>query len=384
VVAKFAPDGTQLWSKRFGGIGGGAGRAIAIDSKGLNFYVAGEFSGTVDLGGDPLVSAGLADIFVARFASDGSHLWSKGFGGTSNDRGLGIAVHGSDLVLTGHFGATVDFGGEPLTSAGSSDILVAKLSAGDGSHRWSKRFGSPTSDGGAGVAIDADGNVLVTGVFRATVNFGGGPLEAQAGKFATFVAKFDAAGSHRWSDGFGGTTGSSEGFGITTDGDGNVLVTGSATGTVNFGGGSLDGSSQRDIFVAKFASTGSHLWSQRFGDFDAAGFGIATDAAGNVLVTGYFAGTVNFGGGPLTSAIHISGAVGTSSSDIFVVKFAPEGSHVWSKQFGNDYTDQGVGIATDAIGNVLVTGVCTGAFNFGGGTPTSSTELSLFLVKLRP
>ena len=281
------------------------------ESKGGHFYLAGDFSGTLDLGGDPLVSAGLRDIFVARFASDGSHLWSKRFGGTSNDVGFGIAtLSGGEVVLTGQFGTTVDFGGGPLTSAGSSDIFLFKFAGGDGAHRWSKRFGSPISDQGFGVATDDEGNVLLTGSFQGTVNFGGGPLEAPAGTLAAFLAKFTDDGAHRWSKGFGTSAGSTEGLGIATDGDGNVLVTGVATGTVNFGGGSLDGSSQREIFVAKFASTGSHLWSKRFGNFDASGAGIATDAAGNVVVTGYFAGTVDFGGGLLESAVLISGAIG--------------------------------------------------------------------------
>ena len=65
------------------------------------------------------------------------------------------------------------------------------------------------------------------------------------------------------------------------------------------------------MFVAKFDAAGKHLWSQRFGDIGS--YAIAVDRADNVLVTGSFEGTVDFGGGTLTSA---------GFSDIFVAKIA--------------------------------------------------------------
>ena len=60
---------------------------------------------------------------------------------------------------------------------------------------------------------------------------------------------------------------------------------------------------------------GKHLWSKRFGDAGTqAANAIAADASGNVIVAGRFEGTVDFGGGALTSA---------GLSDIFIVKFKP-------------------------------------------------------------
>ncbi len=300
-VAKFDSAGTHVWSQGFGGVGLDNGFAIGTDGAG-NVLVTGDFSGTVDFGGGPITSAGAGDIFIAKFDAAGSHLWSQGFGGTSSlgDFGSGIAVDGAgNVVVTGSFRGTVDFGGGPITTAGSGDIFVAKFDSA-GTHIWSQGFGDVQYDFGGGIAVDGAGNVLVTGTFRDTVDFGGG-LITSAGLNDIFVAKFDAGGAHLWSQRFGESGGDS-GLGIAADGTGNVLVTGAFRGTVDFGGGPLTSTGVSDIFVAKFDPGGAHLWSQGFGESQNDwSRGIAADRTGNVLLTGSFQGTVDFGGGPITS-----------------------------------------------------------------------------------
>ena len=107
-----------------------------------NVFVTGIFSGTVDFGGGNLVSAGSVDIFVAKYNANGVHQWSKRLGGTGGEIGQAVAVDGSgNVVVTGDFSGTVDFGGGNLVSAGSSDVFLAKYNA-SGVHQWSKRFRS--------------------------------------------------------------------------------------------------------------------------------------------------------------------------------------------------------------------------------------------------
>ena len=69
-------------------------------------------------------------------------------------------------------------------------------------HLFSQRFGDTESDSGRAIAVDGARNVLVTGEFRGTVDFGGGPLSS-AGDRDIFLAKYDAAGAHLWSQRFG-------------------------------------------------------------------------------------------------------------------------------------------------------------------------------------
>jgi hypothetical protein len=214
--------------------------------------VTGDFGGTVDFGGGPLTSAGAGDIFVAMFSGvNGAHLWSQRFGGITGDAGRGIAADGTGNVLvTGYFLGTVDFGGGALTSAGIDDIFVAKFSGVDGAHLWSQRFGGTSTDVGTGLAADGSGNVLVTGFFSGTVDFGGGPLTTAGGN-DIFVAKLSGVdGAHLWSQRFG-STGADVGLGLAADGSGNVLVTGFFQGTVDFGGDVLTSAGGDDIFVLK-------------------------------------------------------------------------------------------------------------------------------------
>ena len=113
---------------------------------------------------------------ASALAGTPAHLWSRGFGGTNGAGGHSVAVDGSgNVIMTGYFSGTVNFGGADLTSAGATEIFLAKFSA-NGVHQWSQRFGSTSHDQGNSVAVDGSGAVIVTGTFAGTVNFGGSNL----------------------------------------------------------------------------------------------------------------------------------------------------------------------------------------------------------------
>jgi len=104
-------------------------------------------------------------------------------------------------------------------------------------------------------------------------------------------------------------------------------------GTVDFGGGNLVSAGGWDIFVAKYDPAGTHLWSQRFGDTeDDHGESVATDASGNVFVTGDFFETVDVGGGNFVSA---------GLSDIFVAKYASDPAEPVITSIADIGNDQG-------------------------------------------
>jgi hypothetical protein len=213
--------------------------------------VTGLFSGTANFGGGDLVSAGFNDIFVAKYNSAGTHQWSHGFGSTGGDVGYGVDVDGAgNALVTGHFQGTVNFGGDNLVSLGQNEIFVAKYNSA-GTHQWSQRFGGPLGEIGNDIAVDGWGNALVTGYFQGTVDFGGGELTS-AGGFDVFVAKYDSDGVHRWSQRFGSTTGDF-GNAVAMDGSGNVRVTGVFRGTANLGGGGLTSAGSDDMFLAMYA-----------------------------------------------------------------------------------------------------------------------------------
>jgi endonuclease V-like protein UPF0215 family len=104
-----------------------------------------------------------------------------------------------------------------------------------------------------------------------------------------------------------------------------------------------------------------------------AGFGITIDSSGNSYITGYFQGTVNFGGGDVTSA---------GGNDIFVLKLNSSGTFQWVSTFGGTSNDNGYGITIDSSGNSYITGYFNGTVDFGGGDVTSAGSTDIFVLKL--
>jgi hypothetical protein len=315
---------------------------------------------------------------VAKLNESGDCLWANSYGAAGLVLAMAPpAVDGSGNVLvTGGFDGTVDFGCGVLT-ANSPDpnVFVAKLDE-SGGCSWSRHYGHfQGMAGGQGVAVDGSGNVVITGMFQGDINFGGSTLTSVGGD-DIFVAKLDLYGNHLWSQRFGGQQSQRADRGVAVDGSGNVLVAGSFEGGIDFGGGPLTSAGGRDVFLAKLDPSGNHVWSMRFGDVQSEfSRSVAVDGSGNVLVTGDFQGNIDFGGGSMTSA---------GADDVFVAKFDPNGTHLWSKRYGTAVAQESSHITVDELGNVLVTGEFQGNIDFGGGPLTSAGADDVFLAKLEP
>jgi len=314
-LVKYSPSGAHLWSKRLSSTGMDEGLAVAVDAVG-NVTAAGVLYQTSNFGGGSLSTVGGADVWVARFSSLGAHVWSRRGGGAGEDWVYGVAMDGAgNAAITGYSTAAADFGGGSVAGAGAKDIIVAQYASATGAHVWSRRVGGSGDDVGRDIAVDGQGSVVVTGNFAsASVNFGSGAL-SNTGGADIFLTEYSSQGASQWSKRFGGPlTLGENAYGVGTDGAGNVLMTGSVVDTIDFGGGPLTGDGYYDIFVAKFDGAGAHTWSKRTGAGN--GTGITADDAGNVIATGTFTGvtTVNFGGANLSSP---------GATDTFLVKFGP-------------------------------------------------------------
>jgi len=125
----------------------------------------------------------------------------------------------------------------------------------------------------------------------------------------------------------------------------------------------------QDLWLGRYGAAGNLLWNQTF---DCTGWvecgGIACDADGNVYATGWLRGSIDFGGGPLTS-------LGPPYHDIFLVSFSASGTHRWSRAMGAEWYDGGTGITFDTDGNVVVAGYFQNPVDFGGG-PLATTGYS--------
>ncbi len=313
-VAKYDPNGTCLWVNSGGGTGWDVGSGVNIDKLG-NCYITGAFRNTATFGtSSPMTSAGNYDIFVAKYDNTGAFLWVRNSGGPGDDRGISISSDGaSNCYVTGFFNGTINLGTSNLTSAGSSDILLAKYDA-IGNAVWAKRAGGTFADEGKAIISDSAGTTHITGFFSGNSLFGGGldtlTLSSYGGE-DIFVGKYDYKGDLVWVKKEGGVH-DDIGYAITTDTAGNSYVAGSFFIAAQFDTIPMTGGYQDDAFVAGFDYYGKAKWVVKGGGVNPdVARGVTVSKLGSCYTTGYFSTAATFGTHPIT---------GVSDNDLFIAK----------------------------------------------------------------
>jgi hypothetical protein len=371
-VAKIDASGTYEWATQAGETGSDFG-GVSVLADGSSI-VTGDFQGTATFGSTTLTSAGGSDVFVAKLDANGTYEWATQAGGTESAFGGSVSVlaDGSSIV-TGYFQDTATFGSTTFTSAGRYDVFVAKLDA-SGTYEWATQAGGTESAFGYGVSVRADGSSIVTGFFQGTATFGSTTLTNASSNKDVFVAKLDASGTYEWATQAGGT-GSDEGMSVSVLADGSSIVTGYFQGTATFGSTTpLTSAGVNDAFVAKLDASGTYEWATKAG-------GTGSDNAregsvladGSSIVIGYFEGTATFGSTTLTSA---------GILDVFVAKLDASGTYEWATQAGGTSRDTGYGVSVLADGSSIVTGRFYGNATFGSTTLTSAGSYDVFVAKI--
>ena len=279
-------------------------------------YVTGRADGTFP----GQTRAGSADAFVRKYDSAGTELWTRQFGTSSFDQGLGVSVDSSGVYVTGRAGGA--FPGQ--TSAGSADAFVRKYDLA-GNEVWTRQFGSSSFDLGRGVSVDSSG-VYVAGSTSGTL-----PSQPNAGSGDAFVRKYDLAGTEVWTRQFGSSS-SDSASGVSVDTSG-VYVAGLTCGTLP--GQTSAGSC--DAFVRKYDSAGTEAWTRQFGSssFDQV-VGVSVDSSG-VYVAGLTCGS-------------LPGRTSSGSCDAFVAKLSENQSP--TADAGGPYgVDEGGSVQLDGSGS---------------------------------
>lgn len=338
-IAKYDNSGNYIWAFNLGSAGTDRANGITVDAA-ANVYVTGLFTNTIDFDPHPnttniLTAVGQDDIFIAKYDSDGNHVWAFDLGDQRVDQGNSIVTDGtSNIYVTGLFRNTIDF--DPsinavneLTSAGSRDIFIAKYDT-DGNYIWAIGIGGTSGDEGFDIALDNASNVYATGYFRATVDFDPDEIATNifttAGSRETFIAKYDPDGKHVWAFGLAGT-GLDEGKGIAVDNASNVYVTGGFLNTIDFNPSSntsnsltASGANSPDIFVAKYNTNGAYLSAFNITGDAAEGEAIAVNDNGQAFVIGNFGG-VNVDFNQDGSTINTLSTSGDRDQNCFVARF---------------------------------------------------------------
>jgi hypothetical protein len=258
-LVKTDVQGGTVWTRTYGGANGDAGNAVALTGDG----------GYVITGYTWSYGAGNADVYLVKTDTAGDTVWTRAYGGTSTDEGYSVqqTYDGGYIVAgtTGSFGAGADdvyliktdadgdtvwtrtYGGNSndegysvlqtsdsgyviagytsSSGAGNQDVYLIRTNAAGGVV-WTKTYGGSLRDWGNSVAPVAGGGYMITGVTR---SFG-------AGNQDVWLIRTDSLGNADLLNTFGGT-GNDIGNSIQATSDGGWVIAGS---TSSFGAGGVD------------------------------------------------------------------------------------------------------------------------------------------------
>jgi hypothetical protein len=361
-----------------------------------------EVAGSFNLAGTEQVGFEVGDYDRTRpLIIDPVLAYSTYLGGGGMDHGGDIAVDtAGNTYVVGSTTSTNFPTASPLQGThggGSWDVFIAKLNAAGNGLGYSTYLGGNDRDAGGAIAVDAAGNVYVTGDASSTnfptvdplqPNYGGA---GSVGFGDAFVAKLNPTGSALVYSTYLGGSGDERGLDIAVDTGGSAYTMGTTESTnfptVNPLQAANAGS--KDAFVAKLNAAGSALvYSTYLGGSGYETFGggaIAVDAAGNA----YLASSTNSSDFPTANAlqsVYGGGSASTGFGDAFITKVNATGSAlVYSTYLGGNDDDRAYGIAVDATGNAYVTGR-VGSTNFPTQSPLQGSHAGgggdVFVTKL--
>lgn len=345
-------------------------RGLAVDPSG-NLYLGCMFSATVDFGDGPRVTHGNHDVAVVKLNPAGELLWVRHFGSSEADTVLRVVSdHSGNVVVTGNFSTTLDFGAGPVNTHGKQDLYLVKY-APDGRLVFGKAIGSTEFEAAwAGLAVDASDNVYLGGGYgivvggSAPIDLGGGPLVSNGGADA-FLVKYDPSGGHVFSKRFGGKYYDTLND-VVVAADGDVVIGGQLMGTVDLGGGPAVPPAEANNwgYVVRLSPSGAYKWAANYLTDGAGVYQLAIDASGRIDVAGTFVRSLQ----TRTSSLS-SGNLGTHS---FLLQLDSSGKETWARALAptseSDFPEL---MHTDGE-TVYIGGEFRGTADFGFGMRTAA------------
>lgn len=349
----------------------GMSARVCTDNFG-NSFTAGQFVGTVSVGGFSFTSVGLQDVVVAKRNPNGQMLWAMSFGGTQADYvyDMGFDDDGY-LWLTGVFAGTITIGNYAFTSQGSNDVFVVKLNAATGVVEYATRCGGSGNDAGLGLEVTPSGFVYLSGIFVGNFNYGSFTLSGPS--YEIYLLKLNSSGSLVWGTSISGP-GIESMWSITSDASENVYVCGLSTSASATFAGAAQAMQGNNHFIAGFNASGQLLWAA-LSNFNGEIYAACTDAAGYVYFTGNFDTQASFGSIQLNAA---------GSDDIVLGKINPSGAYEWVQSLGGTGAEDGKDVICTSTGSLYLTGIFQGNITLGGTPLSSGGSFRGFVAKFSP
>lgn len=353
------------------------GTSIKIDNAGNIYYL-------YDYG----VSSNNRDIYLTKTNENGNLIWTNKITSNGIETGNDLVLDGNgNVYIVGNFSNTIGFttsGGtgtfKSISPIGADDFFIAKYDT-NGSLVWVTKGGTINNDAANSIAVDASGNVFITGFYDTNFalnllnanNNGQTQVPVSSTGLDIFVAKYDILGNCSWvrTEKSPKSSGAADvGNGIAIDNTGACYITGLSWAKVAENMGS------NDTFVIKYSTDGVKQWDRAFGGGgNDIGIRIATDNKGFVYFTGLFEGNITSLG--LTSS---------GSSDAFLAKIrASDGSLVWGRSVGGSADDISEDLAIDNVYDIIY---CTGRFEskniaFQSKTIANAGKQDIFIAKFK-
>ncbi len=327
------------WVKTFGG--SNEDNALSVVEATDGGYVFAGYTQSID-GDITDKTAPDSDFWVVKLSKDAEVLWTKTYGGTSDDRAEKI-INTTDggYALVGYSRSTDE---DATVNAGLQDYWIVKINA-SGNIQWQKSFGFAGIDRAFSVTQTRDGGYFITGFLDVTASGGDGNDDgnnaAKHGVGEFWGIKLNASGEKEWRRFFGGSNNDRSYDTIQTE-DGSFLMIGS-TESVDFD--VTDSQGSYDFWVVKVNPEGTKLWQKSFGgtEIDIA-YAIAPTGDGKYVVVG--------------DSRSADGDISTSkgNADLWMIQIDGQGNLLWQKSLGGTGFDTGRGIRKMQNGGFIITG----------------------------
>ncbi|MBK9526169.1 MAG: T9SS type A sorting domain-containing protein [Bacteroidetes bacterium] len=369
---------TSQWAKSIQSEGFDEGFDLVTDAEG-NTYIAGQIEFDANFGNGVVIpSAGIHDIFFAKYSPTGRLVWAKVQGGKGGDKVQSITLDDfGHLYVAGEFDDTCYWDGimKYTNGPGVNNMFIAKYDT-SGLIHWVRNIaiGGFLQTRGYGVTCDEAGNVYACGGTKGDTYYDNTFLFTSAGDYDGTLVKFDPSGTLQWARRMGGTE-SDKAYGVASDRNGSIYVTGYFVGTADFSPSvNLVGQGHTDIFLSKYDVDGNLQWAKQAGDtgFDRA-HDITVNVNGQIIITGEFQ-TGHFGPNI---------AYSRGNEDMFLAAYDASGNNLWAISGGSEEDDIGRGVSHDSSGNIIVIGDYASSGIFTPDTVVSNGYADVFVASYR-
>jgi hypothetical protein len=263
----FTVVGEPRWAISLGGRAGDRGMLVAFDSIG-DVVVAGDFIGPADFGSGLDGAGGPWPYITKRVASDGAERWTRRLVGLNSMAHIDITAMTvtpqDEVVVTGTYVGSVDFGGQTLALAEPNppdhgDMFIAKYAT-QGGLLWVHGLAEYSNATGTALAVDAAGGLYAAAIFSGTVVLDGQTFQPAPGQQDMLLFAYNSDGTRRWFHVFDDVRGARpRSLALATNGD--VLVGGSFDSPASFGGAVIDPAARVRGFLTRFRNDGLYLAS---------------------------------------------------------------------------------------------------------------------------